>query len=109
MSDVYISYSELGEVETNLTAIVAEFEAAVTSSDELEAAISDPYGRHELRNAAREFEERWDKKRGELGDDLGKILERVTGILDGFRQGDDELAIALEPEQGAGATGGQHG
>ncbi|MGP6170263.1 hypothetical protein ACTU6U_07970 [Microbacterium sp. A196] len=99
MSDVYISYTELGEVETSLTSIVAEFEGAVSGSDELEAAISDPYGRHELRNAAREFEERWDKKRDELKDDLSKILERVTGILDGFRQGDDELAIALEPEQ----------
>lgn len=99
MGDVYISYEELGEVETNLTAIIAEFEAAVSSSEELESAISDPYGRHELRNAAKEFEERWDSKRGELADDLGKILERVTGILDGFRQGDDELAVALEPEQ----------
>ena len=99
MSDVYISYSELGEVEANLTDIVAEFDAAVSGSNELETAISDPYGRHELRNAAQEFEERWDKKRGELADDLGKILERVTGILDGFRQGDDELAVALEPEQ----------
>jgi len=99
MSDVYISYSELGEVETSLTDIVAEFEAAVTSSEDLEAAISDPYGKHELRNAAKEFEERWDQKRGELGEDLAKILERITGILDGFRQGDDELAIALEPEK----------
>ncbi|MGI6879920.1 hypothetical protein [Microbacterium sp. gxy059] len=99
MGDVYISYSELGEVETNLTDIVAEFENAVGNSDELEAAISDPYGRHELRNGAREFEERWDKKRGELSEDLSKILERVTGILDGFREGDDELAIALEPEE----------
>lgn len=99
MSDVYISYSELGEVETNLTDIVAEFESAVSGSDELEGAISDPYGRHELRNAVREFEERWDKKRGELKDDLAKILEHVTGILDGFREGDTELAVALEPEQ----------
>lgn len=99
MGDVYISYAELGEVETNLTDIVAEFENAVSNSEALEAAISDPYGRHELRNAAEEFETRWDKKRGELAEDLGKILERVTGILDGFREGDDELAIALEPEE----------
>ncbi|WP_110589960.1 flagellar protein FlgN [Microbacterium suaedae] len=99
MGDVYISYSELGEIETNLTGIVAEFENAGRSSDDLAAAIDDPYGRHELRNAAREFEERWDGKRGELAEDLGKILERVTGILDGFREGDDELAIALEPEE----------
>lgn len=99
MGAVYISYAELGEVETNLTAIIAEFEAAVSSSDQLEGAISDPYGRHELRNAAREFEERWDKKRGELSGDLSKILERVTKVTEGFRGGDDELAIALEPEK----------
>jgi len=51
--------------ETSLTI------ASHLSTEELEAAIGDPYGRSGLRDRARDVDERWEDKRGELNEGLG--------------------------------------
>jgi len=95
VADVYIKLSELETVVSQLEAIISEFENATDSSEELEAAIGNPFGRSELRDQAKDFEERWDDKRGDLKDGLDKIKEHVKGVVDGVNEWDSETAIQL--------------
>lgn len=95
MADVYIKLSQLEQVVTEIEAIVDEFDNATSLSEELEAAISDPFGRSELRDKARDFEERWDDKRGELKDGLKGVKDHVDGVIKGVEQWDSETAIQL--------------
>ncbi|UFU07087.1 hypothetical protein [Ruania halotolerans] len=99
MADIYISLDELREVSTQLGDIVEEFENATSNSEALEAAIGNPFGEGKLRSEAREFEERWDDKRGDLKEALVKVQEHVDGVIEGVQQWDAETAIALEPEE----------
>ncbi len=95
MADVYIKLSQLEQVVTELEAIVNEFDHATSLSEELEAAISDPFGHSDLRDKARDFEERWDDKRGELKDGLKGVKDHVDGVIEGVEQWDSETAIQL--------------
>jgi hypothetical protein len=93
--DVYIKLSELETVVTALEAIIDEFENATSRSEELEAAIGDPFGNSDLRDKARDFEERWDDKRSELKDGLKGVKEHVDGVIEGVKGWDSETAIQL--------------
>lgn len=99
MADIAITLDQLREVKTQLTAIVDEFENATASSEALEAAIGNPFGEGKLRSEAREFEERWDDKRGDLKDSLKAVLEHVDGVITNVEDWDSETAIALEAEE----------
>ncbi|WP_277050612.1 hypothetical protein [Ruania albidiflava] len=98
MADVKIDFDSMDKLNSQLLDIVTELDEAQSRSEELEAAIGNPYDQSSLRDRAREFEERWDEKRGELKDKLEKIQEHVKGVLDGFRDGDTELADGMESE-----------
>lgn len=95
MVDVYITLDKLEQVVTDLEAIISEFEKATSLSEELEAAIGDPFGESKLREEAQEFEERWDDKRSQLKDGLEGVRDHVTGILDGIEEWDAETAKAF--------------
>lgn len=99
MSDVYIDLEQIGEVKDQLDAIITEFENATSNSEALEADIGDPFGDSSLRDKARDFEERWDDKRGDLKDGLKGIRDHVQGVIDGFKGWDSETAVALTPEE----------
>jgi len=99
MADVYIQLEKLNEVKSNLDAIIEEFEHATSNSEDLEADISDPYGRSKLRDEAREFEERWDDKRKDLKKGLEGVRDHVKGVIDGFEEWDAETAKAFEGEE----------
>ncbi|MBA3780839.1 MAG: flagellar protein FlgN [Nocardioides sp.] len=98
MADVYITLDRLEQVVTNLEEIISDFDNATSLSEELEGAISDPFGRSELRDKARDFEERWDDKRGELTDGLKGIKDHVKGVLEGIEEWDAETAKAFNGE-----------
>ena len=98
MSDVYITLDRLEQVVTDLEAIISEFEKATSLSEELEAAIGDPFGESKLREEAQEFEERWDDKRNQLKDGLEGVKDHVKGILDGIEEWDAETAKAFNGE-----------
>lgn len=98
MADVKIDYDSMDKLNSQLLDIIDELEEATSRSEELEAAIGSPYEQSSLRDRAREFEERWDEKRGELKDKLEKIQEHLKGVLDGFRDGDGEMADGMETE-----------
>lgn len=95
MADVYIDLEQLNEVKSQLDAIITEFENATSNSEALEADIGNPFGHGKLRDEAREFEERWDDKRGDLKEGLTGVRDHVKGVLDGFEGWDSETAIAL--------------
>ena len=99
MADILIKISELEKVKTSLDAIVEEFDNASGNSEELEADIGDPFERSALRSKARDFEERWDIKRGELKDSLKEVSEHIKGVIDGVGQWDSETALAFEPKK----------
>jgi hypothetical protein len=96
VNDVLIKYTELNLLSLRLKAIVEELDGAVGRSEELEAAIGNPFGRGELRERARDFEERWDIKRGDLARDMQKVQEHVQGVIDGFSKWDAEAAAKFE-------------
>lgn len=103
--DVKIELDQLRAVQSQLEAITQEFDKATSLSEELEAAIGSPFGDSRLRDKAREFEERWDKKRDKLNESLKKVHEHVKGVVDGFEDWDTEAAINLEPPPPASAPG----
>lgn len=96
--DIYIDLDQLNEVSSSLKAIITEFENATSNSEALEAAIGNPFGESKLRDKARDFEERWDDKRGELKDSLIKVRDHVQGVIDNVEKWDSDTAIALTPE-----------
>ena len=95
MADVYIKLSQLEQVVTQLEAIIDEFDNATSLSEELEAAIGDPFGESKLREEAQEFEERWDDKRGDLKDGLKGVKDHVDAVIKGVEDWDAETAIQL--------------
>lgn len=105
MADIYIDLEQLNEVKTQLDAIITEFENATSNSEALEADIGDPFGHSKLRDEAREFEERWDRKRNDLKDGLIGVRDHVDGVVQGVEKWDTETAIELELPPAAVAPG----
>lgn len=104
--DFYISLGQLNTVKDQLSKITKEFEDAEDNADDLEDAIGDPYGRSELREAAEDFEDRWNHKRDELNDSLKEVLEHVKGVIDNVEKWDTDTAIQLSaPEVKAEKAG----
>ena len=109
MADVKIKIETLSRIQTQLNAIVDEFENATGNSEALEAAIGNPYGRGELRDKAQDFEERWDDKRDDLKESLEDLRKHVKGVVDGFENWDSETALQFQASnsvQAPGAPGG---
>ena len=109
MPDVRIKIDTLSKVVEQLDEIVGEFKNATSQSEELEAAIGNPYGRGELRDKAQDFEERWDDKRDDLKESLEDLRKHVKGVVDGFENWDSETALQFQASnsvQAPGAPGG---
>lgn len=98
--DFYIPLADLEEIQASLQEITDEFADAVKRSEDLEAEIGTPFGRSELKDRVEDFETRWDIKRDNLAEDLGKVLEHLTAVIDGTNDADAEMAIALTSEEG---------
>lgn len=94
-----MNLDQLNEVKQQLVAIVEEFEQAASNSDALERAIGTPFRRADLRNAADDFEGRWDLSRKQLRDDLNGVREHVEAVITGVTDADAEMAIGLEPTE----------
>lgn len=95
MYDLNISFARLENVSEQLNDICSELENATDLSEELEGAIGRPYGRDELRDRARDFEERWDDKRKQLKESLESIEEHVSEVLKAFKDWDQDTAVHL--------------
>ncbi|WP_022889712.1 hypothetical protein [Agromyces italicus] len=98
MTDVLIEYSVLNELNGSLKQIIVELENAEHRASDLEGDIGDPYGRNRLREAAEEFEDGWNDRRGALKEDLMKIQERVEATGKAWADWDSEAAASLAVE-----------
>lgn len=97
MADVvWVNYSSLERTSGQLERILSELEDAASLSGDLLSAIGRPYGRGALRDRVDSFESGWDNRRGDLARDITKIREHVVGVLDGFRDWDDETAAQMD-------------
>lgn len=96
---MYVNLDQLGEVKEQLDAIIDEFERAASNSDALERAIGSPFDRDALKNAANDFEGRWDLSRAQLKDDLSGVRDHVDAVIQGVTEADAEMAIGLEAEE----------
>lgn len=93
---VLIKYTELKAVGDNLKKIIEELKEASNRADVLEEAIGDPYGKNKLREAAEEFEDGWDDRRGKLLEDIEKVEQHVAAVLEGFEEWDTDTASEME-------------
>jgi len=96
MADVKIDGPTMETLNTQLLNIISELEQASSQGEALQAAIDAPYGDTRLRDEVGEFESRWEDKRGELTDSLKKIQEHVQDVIDGFSEGDSEMANSMQ-------------
>jgi hypothetical protein len=97
MADVvWVKYSTLERTSGQLERILSELEDAASLSGDLLGAIGRPYGRGELHDRVDSFESGWDNRRGDLVRDITKIREHVVGVLDGFREWDEETASQMD-------------
>lgn len=98
MADVYLRLSDLQATEWQLAQIITEFEKASDRADDLEDAIGDPFGKSELREAAEDFEDRWNLKRDELKGGLEDIKEQLHVLVESFTKLDRQAAIQLKQQ-----------
>lgn len=77
---------------TALTIIVTEFDEAGSRTSELRDAIRSPQGRSDLREAAEDFESRWDDERETPRRTLEDLQQRVDETRQGWADLDGELA-----------------
>lgn len=104
MVDIMLDLERLRQTRDGLTATVSEFDSAAKTSDGLEDAIGRPDDRGELREKASDFESAWNDKRGRLGENLESILERLTGIVDGWDEWDRDTASSLDGAEASGTV-----
>lgn len=93
MSDgVKVKYDKLEPLQAELRSIIDEFENAGSLSNDLENAVGSPYNEYALRDAASNFESRWDDRRKKLMDNCKKVDEYLSTIITGFQDFDRDAA-----------------
>ncbi|QNA91688.1 MULTISPECIES: flagellar protein FlgN [unclassified Microbacterium] len=97
---VKLRYDDLEPLRTALQNIIEEFENAGSRSNDLESAVGSPYGERALRDAASDFEGRWDDRRKRLMDDCKKVEEHVAAVITGFQDFDRDAASKSENNGG---------
>lgn len=96
MADFAVTYEKLEKLTQDLGPIIYEFEHAEDRADTLESAIGDPFDRSELREAAEDFEDRWNNKRDELKESLKTIRDAVDKVIKYVREKDDKMGSQIE-------------
>ena len=95
---VKVSYDELGDLSTQLKNIVDEFENAGSRRRDLEDAVDRPYDKSELKDAANDFEGRWDDRRKRLMENCKGVAEHIDSVIEAFKDFDVEAASKSESE-----------
>ncbi|GLJ78323.1 hypothetical protein [Microbacterium imperiale] len=95
---VKVNYSELEPLRTELNNIISEFESAGARRRDLEHAVGSPYGESALRDAASEFERRWDDRRKQLTENCQAVADHLETVITGFQDFDADMATKFESE-----------
>lgn len=94
--DIDVPFESMQTLVDSLDQIIAEFGDANSRTAQLLSAIDTPQGRSELRDAAEDFEARWDDKRETLRRKLEDLRVRVDDTKTGWQELDVELAQMQE-------------
>lgn len=97
--DVDIPFESMQALVNSLNQIINEFDAADSRNAQLLAAIDTPQGRTDLRDAAEDFEARWDDKRETLRRKLEDLKVRVDDTQNAWTELDIELAQMQESSE----------
>lgn len=97
--DVDIPFESMQTLVNSLNQIINEFDAADSRTAQLLAAIDTPQGRTDLRDAAEDFEARWDDKRETLRRKLEDLKVRVDDTQNAWTELDIELAQMQESSE----------
>ncbi|MGJ4844647.1 MULTISPECIES: hypothetical protein [unclassified Leifsonia] len=92
MTDLKLDLELLGQLKSDLEAIVSEFKGADDFSD----AVADATGHDGLSGHVRDFAHKWNDKRKKMTESVESLSKSVAGVTDGFTKVDEGLATALE-------------
>lgn len=94
--DLSIDMDALRTLKDDLKAITSELENADGNAQ----AAADATGHDELRDRVNDFADKWEIKRGEMLENVKKLSDIITQIVDTFTEVDAELAKSLEKAAG---------
>ncbi len=87
---ITINYAELGAMADRSSEMTNDLDAVGNPSD------ADFSHSPRTRHGYHEFEQAWDKKRGELVEALRVVTEALAGISEVFEEADRQMTEALE-------------
>lgn len=87
----------LDAARIDVARIHSEFDNANARSNHLGDAVGHPG----LAERVEAFADNWDKRRGELTEQLATVRDGLAGIVTGFEETDRELARALTEQRSA--------
>ena len=96
--NIKVSYGMLETLQERVSQIVEEFEQASARREDLVAAVGRPDGEERLQNAVSDFESQWDDRRKQLREGLETVRDNATKVLEGWKQGDQDIANGREEE-----------
>ena len=96
--NIKVSYGMLETLQERVSQIVEEFEQASARREDLVAAVGRPDGEERLQNAVSDFESQWDDRRKQLREGLETVRDNATMVLEGWKQGDQDIANGMEEE-----------
>lgn len=91
-----VNTETLRGLHDDLALVHETLETAEVDSQNLAGMI--PHDR--LAGKIRDFSSQWDRRRGELMEQIGALKERTGAVADTFEQADLELATAVEIPEG---------
>lgn len=96
--NIKVTYSMLETLHERVIAIVDEFEQASARREDLVEAVGRPDGEDRLRSAVSDFESQWDDRRKQLHEGLETVRDNARTVLEGWQQGDKDLAAGMEEQ-----------
>jgi len=105
--DVKLDLERLKALSSDLLAIKAEFDSA----DDFSNTVADATGSDELHGSVTAFAHKWNEKRPQMADSVGKLQQKLQTITDNFTKLDNDLAAAMEKAaaEAAPTTASTHG
>lgn len=95
MRQLIVDTLTMDAARTDVARIHGEFVEATARSERL----ADSVGHAGLADKVQNFVDNWDKRRGELADQLATVRDHLDMIVSGFAQTDQELATALTEQR----------
>jgi hypothetical protein len=90
--DLSIDMDQLTALKDDLKSITSELENADGNAQ----AAADATGHDDLRDRVNDFADKWEIKRGEMLENVKKLSDIITQIVDTFKEIDSGLGKALE-------------